>query len=161
MKHRFVALVLALALLLVPFDVNAAENDSTIDMHNTGDVLLVDDCSECLEENSEIAPQYEPVCGSYAYHHMNSSGFGTVMKNNSAYLTNASAWQCSRCLLVMVTEGDLVYGTMTTIGKYAILYNVADPINKNGVFIGQADYYGYTSSNSLSGYRFYLGDTVY
>ena len=121
MKHRFVALVLALALLLVPFDVNAAENDSTIDMHNTGDVLLADDCSECLEENSEIAPQYEPVCGSYAYHHMNSSGFGTVMKNNSAYLTNASAWQCSRCLLVMVTEGDLVYGTMTTIGKYAIV----------------------------------------
>lgn len=121
--------------------------------------------SDCGEERTvlladmrgEVEPCYEPVCGMYQYHYMVSSGFGTVYKEDgSTYILLASAWQCKRCMLVMVTEGDIIWGEMTTIGKYATYHGYVDPINTNGCIIWGADHYGYTSNNYLSGYRFVI-----
>jgi hypothetical protein len=88
---------------------------------------------------------------------MVSSGIGSVYKlDGSAYLVNACAWQCSRCMLVMVTQGDLYSWGMDTIGKYATYHGYKEAINKNGCIIYGADAYGYTANNYLSGYKFYL-----
>lgn len=109
------------------------------------------------ETNFEnIVPYAQEVCGGLPYHKMVSSGWGTVYKSDgSTYIWMGCAWQCPNCGLVMVTEGDLYYWGMDVIGRYAILHN-QEPINTNGCVISGADYYGYTSTNSLNGYRFFL-----
>ncbi len=106
------------------------------------------------QETNEILPCYEPVCGSYSSHSMHSKGWGSVFRDGETYLFLQSAWQCKRCYLVMVTEGDLFYWGMEPLGYYAIWYADA-PISDTGCIIDGAHYYGYTSNNYLSGYQFY------
>lgn len=101
-------------------------------------------------------PMYEPVCGTYPSHRMMASGIGTVKRGSEDYILCGAAWQCSRCYLVMVTQGDLFYDGMTTIGRYATLHDIYYEINKYGCYISEADTYGYTSNNYLPGYSFYL-----
>lgn len=110
-------------------------------------------------ENSKntIEPFAHEVCGGLPYHKMVSRGWGAVYKaDGSVYIDGGCTWQCPNCGLVMVTEGDLYYWGMDVIGKYATLHN-QEPTNINGCVIYGADYYGYTSSTSLDGYRFFLG----
>ena len=107
-------------------------------------------------ENREELLRHEPVCGTYPSHRMMSSGIGYVIKlDGSTYIDAGCAWQCSRCGLVMVTQGDMYSWGMDTIGRYATLHG-QEKINNNGCIIYGADAYGYTSSNSLPGYKFYL-----
>lgn len=138
--NKILAFLLVLLLVAFPFNASAVTDNLTI----------IDNGEQTVE------PLYEPVCGTYAYHRMVSKGFGTVFdENEEVYLRLQCAWQCSRCLLVMVTEGDLYYWGMEPIGKYAIVY--ADfVIADTACIIDEADYYGYTSNNYLPGYKFYL-----
>lgn len=107
-------------------------------------------------ENREEPLRHEPVCGTYPSHRMMSSGIGYVIKlDGSTYINAGCAWQCSRGGLVMVTEGDMYEWGMDAIGRYATLHG-QEKINNNGCIIYGADSYGYTSSNSLPGYKFYL-----
>lgn len=113
--------------------------------------------SSHLNSNWSIKPMYNTVCGSYDHHRMEARGTGTVYKlDKTRYIYMGCAWQCSRCMLVMVTEGDLWYWGMDPIGKYAISGEYPYKINNNGCVIYGADYYGYTSDNYLDGYKFYL-----
>lgn len=102
-------------------------------------------------------PRYEVVCGGLSFHRMMSHGGGIVYyANGTTYINSGCAWECRNCGLVMVTEGDILpTGTMSTIGKYAIVYHPENPIT-NIIIIMPADYYGYTSSNSLQGFRFFV-----
>lgn len=110
------------------------------------------------DSSSTASPQYEPVCGSYASHWMVACGLRYVDNPNGSgyYIYAGSAWQCARCKMVMVTEGDLYWGEMSTIGKYATVHNYADNVNSYALFLSWADHYGYCSTNSLAGYSFHL-----
>lgn len=103
--------------------------------------------------DEEISPAAHEVCAGLPYHDMRSRGWGTVYKNGEYYIKSGACWQCVNCYTVMVTEGDIWYGQMQTIGKYATL-PWGEPITYTGCVIETAAYYGQTSSNSLSGYRF-------
>lgn len=141
--RKILSLILVIMLVVFPFDVSATGND------------LIDDLSIIDQEGESISPLYEPVCGTYPSHRMVAKGFGTVYRDSERYLFLQCAWQCSRCYLVMVTDGDLYYWGMEPIGKYAIFYADREISDETTVII-DAHYYGYTSNNYLSGYKFYL-----
>lgn len=104
----------------------------------------------------EMTPDVYEVCNGLPYHDMISRGIGNVyLADGTHYITNGSCWQCSGCNLVMVTEGDIIFGQMTTIGRWAT-YMFNEPINNYGCTIRIPNSYGYSSSTSMNGYRFSL-----
>ena len=135
--------VVTIVLLFAIFSFNSYAYETVFDVNYTSN------------ENT-VSPLYEPVCGTHPSHRMVASGFGTVIRDGEYYISGGAAWQCSRCYLVMVTEGDIYLGEMSPIGRYATWHDIREPINTNGCIINGADYYGYTSRNYLSGYTFYL-----
>ena len=154
MKKKLFALMLCVIMLFA----NSAMAFAADSPENPNDnITYLYGPSEPSKTNTEgISPHVYEVCAGLPYHKMISSGWGTVFKSDgSTYIRGGCAWQCSNCGVVMVTEGDLYYWGMDTIGKYATLHN-QEPINNNGCQIYGADYYGYTSNNYLNGYKFFL-----
>lgn len=150
-EKNIVAFMLCIIMFITNFTV-AMATDLNKDVND--DIIYLYGPSEPVSES--ISPHVYEVCAGLPYHKMISSGWGTVFKSDgSSYIRMGCAWQCSNCGVVMVTEGDLYYWGMSTIGKYATLHN-QEPINNNGCQIYGADYYGYTSNNYLNGYKFFL-----
>ncbi len=104
-----------------------------------------------------IEPRVHEVCGGLSYHKMISHGWGTVYKDKNIVLNGCPTWQCKNCGLIMVTQGDIYFGEMSVIGNYAILHG-QEPLNGIYTYINEADFYGYTSSNSLDGYKFFTSN---
>ena len=137
MKKMF-AIVLALTLLMtLGVSAYAMPIDGSVDTE--------------AEVLNAIEPRVPEVCGGLPYHKLISSGWGRVyLSSGSLYIDGGCAWQCANCGLVMVTQGDIIYGQMQPIGKWAISYSY-DPISGNGCVIRGPISTGQTSSNSLNG----------
>lgn len=100
-----------------------------------------------------VAPVANDVCSGLAYHDLRARGWGTVYKGDDYYIKSGACWQCVNCYTVVITEGDIWYNQMQTIGKYAIC-PWPEPITYTGCVMMDASYYGKTSNNYLSGYHF-------
>ena len=111
----------------------------------------------CTSAAQNIEPRVHEVCGGLAYHKMISHGWGTVYKNGTIVLNGCPTWQCKNCGRIMVTQGDIYLGEMSAIGNYAILHG-QEPLNGIYTYVYEADFYGYTSSNSLDGYKFFTSN---
>lgn len=145
-------LTLGMVAAMSPVNILAAE---TIHVHEDIGMENLTILGADKDGDNGVAPCYNTVCGNYASHRMVARGFGYVDNpNGTSYITAGCAWQCSRCMLVMVTEGDLYYTGMDIIGKYATYSGYSYPINTNGCLIHLADYYGYTANTYLDGYQF-------
>lgn len=108
----------------------------------------------CAKSTQEVMPTAQEVCSGLPYHDMRARGWGTVHNpDGTYYITSGPCWQCVNCYTVMVTQGDIWYGQMQSIGKYAVVH-WREPITNTGCVIQRAEYYGQTSANSLNGYRF-------
>lgn len=87
---------------------------------------------------------------------MRARGIGFVrLSNGTKWITAGACWQCSGCKLVMVTQGDLYQGTMSTIGRYGLM-PCTFVISGYGADIDPPKYYGTCNSNTMSGYKFRL-----
>lgn len=149
-------IVCALSVIAVPSYANTYDSEKKTDDFTMIEGLTTIHGPEEFGEE-QYGPKYEPVCGTYPSHRMMASGLGFVQKQDgSIYIWVGAAWQCTRCKLVMVTEGDLYWWGMTPIGRYATINYWPDDINNNGCYIYGAEHYGYTSENYLPGYKFYL-----
>ena len=155
---RFVGLLLCLSLFFsITTTASALGNEiSALDVYRDMENITIL-YGNHAEVGGEVAPCYEPVCGTNAYHKMMASGWGSVYDlEGNDYIIFGCAWQCEDCMLVMVTEGDLYYWGMDIIGKYATYHGYVDPISIYHTIIYGADAYGYTENNYLEGYKFFL-----
>ena len=140
---RFFAVIVTLALLM-------ALGTSAYAIPVDSDMVTESGNSDAIELR---VPE---VCGGLPYHKLVSSGWGWVyLSNGSLYIDGGCAWQCENCGLVMVTEGDIIFGQMQPIGRWATSYSY-DPINNNGCIIRGPSATGQTSSSSLNGYKFFI-----
>lgn len=141
-KNRLLVMFLFIAMLVFSqIYVNAHEGS---DIKNR--TIIVDS-----EKASSIAPNANTVCGSLTYHDMKSRGMGTLIrKSDSALLVSLGAcYQCKNCYLVFVSQGEPGAGSIGTYGVGTFDYQ----INTNGAVL-RTNNIGYTSSSTLSGYRF-------
>lgn len=150
------AVICAASLMVVPLYAFTNDSDKTKGDSKIPEGLTIIHGPEEYEEGKPVY-RYEPVCGTYHSHRMMASGLGFVQEQDgSVYIWAGAAWQCTRCKLVIVTEGDLYWWGMSPIGKYATINYWPDNINANGCYIYGAEHYGYTSANHLPGYKFYF-----
>lgn len=163
MKKFCVALVslfLSLGSLNIPvFADDSTETDSTeteIYIEGVGYVTYLEGDANNTYENYGVVPLAHEVCGGLTYHKMVATGWGSVyLADGSCFINNGSAWQCANCKRVMVTEGDIILGEMTTIGRWATM-SCDYTVSRYGVYINIPESYGTCSSNSMSGYKFFL-----
>ncbi len=106
-----------------------------------------------IDGSSEINV-YE-VCGGLPYHKMVAHGYGYVFINNKDYIVNGACWQCANCNKLMVTEGDIIFNQMQTIGKWALI-NYNGSLNGIVTYIYEPTSYGKQKSNKMDGYKFFL-----
>ena len=161
MKKTLKRLISVTLICAMIFSVNirslAADGKDTEVIDGKGQAVISDgrDCSS-QNTNGAIAPDAYDICKGYSYHKMVSCGWGHVyLSDGSCYIRGGAAWQCERCWLVMVTEGDFYYGQMSVIGKWA-QENYAYKADGGHVIIEPAIHYGTCNSTTMSGYKFYL-----
>lgn len=110
-------------------------------------------------EDDSVEPIVNLACGSYATHRMISKGTGYVAGKTNYLIKSGACFQCSRCNVVLICEGDPlnVNGYDNTIGHYITqtasyqISNYGGIIETNYTSISQLAYCG---SNKLSGYTF-------
>lgn len=152
---RCMAVVLALAFVIGGFAVGT----KNVSAHEINREQLTHIHAEENESYAGSNARINTVCGNYTSHYMVSKGIGIVVGTKGDLIPFGSCFQCSRCNLVFICEGDplLVNGYDATIGRYATT-KVAEPISNNGAVM----YVGYSSlsqlpycgSSRLSGYTF-------
>lgn len=107
-----------------------------------------------LNQNASLnnmAPYYEAHCGNYATHDMLSRGHGTLYDTSAGKTVFAlgAAFQCTRCYLVCVTQGE---PPSQAIGYWAT-YQPNEQISSNGAVIYTSDY-SHTNAKTLAGMTF-------
>lgn len=131
---------------------------------NIGNAAMVDCCEEnqhnhemsILINNDELDTKAIIVCDKSpsGNHECYSRGWGTLRVGTPSSYTqifaNKAAWQCKYCYHVIVTEGEV------PLGEAIGYYGTANPGYETSmygsvVYVSKANY---TSSNSLTGYRF-------
>lgn len=148
LKALFVFLCVAAITALLPADIYADEISPVYINKAEG--------TECDSEETDGILRVNEVCGGLPYHKMIARGTGDVyLSNGSVYLKNKPCWQCANCHLVMVTEGDIYYGEMSVIGKWATC-SWSEPLTSLFVVINPPSATGTCNSNKMSGYKFFL-----
>ena len=140
--HSLVIIMAVMIAILCTYNASASpemSNQQTID--------------ENQSENATIL-RVNTVCNGLPHHYMRAHCWGNVtLRDGTAYIVLGALWQCQYCHLIMVTEGDMYLGQMSTIGKWALL-PFPEPVTAQVTFINPPSAYGYTSSNYMNGYKF-------
>lgn len=112
-------------------------------------------------EEGFINPSAYTVCGDYTSHYMVTKGTGYVSGPKGYIIAGGACFQCKRCNLVFISEGDPlnVNGYNNTIGHY-ITYKINYPISDYGASLDTSytsvSQLPYCGSGKLSGYTFRL-----
>ncbi len=154
--RKIVSLILVLAMALaISVPAFAAEH--------TNRPIIGLGITEKTTNSDSITPFVYEVCNGKPYHDMVSRSYGDAYIRLSdgsleKYISSGACWQCKACNMVMITEHDIFPDYPTSIGRYAV-WGYNEPINLTGTdIVTSRNQTNYTSSNSISGYRFRYGD---
>ena len=144
----FVSLLLAGVLLCFGCFSSLAETPSATLSEPAVIGLAAEDVSPAVQ------PRYVPACGSHATHDMLSAGWGSIynVDTNQYVVSGGACFQCTRCYLVLVCQGEPTLGEAC---GYYTTWALGEKLTSTSTVIRQSSAnILYTSSSSIPGCTF-------